>query len=373
MSDSGTSDERPPWATDEDVTAGTLELRRQALDTLEMLIRAFSVAVGDTEPESESDKRGMRKLRAIFHLGQLRAVLKMSIDLKHVLFEFPLDSPLLSGGEDRRYLVQYLNDGLLMDLTETVAYFFKIADYEGDPPDYHILTDFLSAWKGNLHEAASVNIRQPSTPSHASALARWERELLNIGNTFHSGLDSAEYAASAQRDAAQAAVARKAAERAASEAGALTMGTHFFQIAEDDTKKAWRWTLATFVLVSAVIGSSVWIVSQASPEEWVRALIHLIVVLPIAAAATYASKIARHHRLLARWAKTASVQINSVEAFSKQLSSEQNRDALILELGRNIFASPSYGDDPKGEHLSPIPAEALDALRQIAQKLPQRP
>jgi hypothetical protein len=371
MSDSDSSDATPPWATDL-TSPSTIELRRQALDTLEWLISGFSKAVGDSEPSGENDKRGLRKLRAIFHIGQLRAVLKWSTDIKHLLFEYPLESPLLSSDETRRYLVQYLEDEMLRDLTSTVTYFFKIADYEGDPPDYHILTDFLSAWKGNLHAVASVNIRQPSTPSHASALVRWERELLDIGNSFEGALSSAEFAASAQRDAAGAALARKAAERAASETGVLTMGTHFFQIAEDDSRKAWWWTLATFALVSGVIGASVWIISQTVSVRWVETLIHLIVVLPIVGAATYASKIARHHRLLARWAKTASVQINSVEAFSKQLDSTANRDALILELGRNIFASPTYGDDAKGEHLSAIPSEVLDALREIAQKLPSR-
>ncbi|WAC93568.1 hypothetical protein [Mycobacterium sp. Aquia_213] len=360
-----------PWFNSDDADSETATLRQQAHETFDWLIRAFGWAVGDEDPDPNA-MRSVRKLRGIFHLGQLRAVLNISSDLKHVLFEAPLDSPLLSGGEKRRYLIQYLDDEMLRDLNETVAYFFQIADHAGEPPDYHILTDFLAAWKGNLHAAASPNIRRPSTPSHTSALVRWERELLDIGNSFESALAGAEFAASAQLSAAEAAVARDAANRAAAKTGALVMGSHFWQIAQDEAKKAWWWTLTTFGLVISVIGVSVWIISKTISAQAVETLIHLIVALPIVGAATYASKIARHHRLLARWAKTASVQINTVEAFSKQLSTPANRDKLILELGRNVFATPIYGDDVKGEHLSAVPNEVLDSFREIAHKLAQR-
>ena len=102
--------------------------------------------------------------------------------------------------------------------------------------------------------------------------------------------------------------------------------------------------------------------------HWIDTLIHLVVILPIVGAAAYASRIALHHRLLARWAKTASVQLDSVEAFAQMLSDDADRNKLILELGQNVFAAPRYGDDSKREHYSAIPVDLNDAIKEIAKK-----
>lgn len=59
-----------------------------------------------------------------------------------------------------------------------------------------------------------------------------------------------------------------------------------------------------------------------------------------------------------------------------QLSSTADRDSLILELGRDVFAPPQYGGTSSGEHYSPIPFEVLEALKgslkEIAAKLPPK-
>jgi hypothetical protein len=84
--------------------------------------------------------------------------------------------------------------------------------------------------------------------------------------------------------------------------------------------------------------------------------------------ATYASRIAGHHRMVARWAKTASVQVNSVQAFAEQLNSPENRDKVILELGKNVFSTPTYGETSKTEHFSAIPPDWVDAVKEVAKK-----
>jgi hypothetical protein len=77
-------------------------------------------------------------------------------------------------------------------------------------------------------------------------------------------------------------------------------------------------------------------------------------------------------RMFARWAKTASVQVDSIEAFDQLLSTPENRDELILDLGRNVFGPPNFGEDSKGEHYSPLPPDLVEALKEIAARLSPR-
>jgi len=74
--------------------------------------------------------------------------------------------------------------------------------------------------------------------------------------------------------------------------------------------------------------------------------------------------------MFARWSDTAAVQIESVAAFARQIPSVAAQEELILGLGRSVFSTPTFADDPKTEHVSAIPTEVVEALKAIAEKVP---
>jgi F0F1-type ATP synthase assembly protein I len=206
------------------------------------------------------------------------------------------------------------------------------------------------------------------TPSESTALKQWSTQLGETLASFHRILDEEEARRSAIESANEARQAANAARRAAGELGALSMGEHFKQIADDEGKSESNWNRILFLLIGLILGMSTFIVYESVYAQWIQTLLHLIIILPIVGAATYASKNAAHHRVVARWARTASVQVNSVEAFAGQLSNQENRDKLILELGKNVFSTPAYGDPSKVEHFSAIPNDIVDALKEVAKR-----
>ncbi len=359
----------PTWRGSDQPTA---DLRTNTQLLLTTLTDAFRGAA-DSKVPSRMRGQDIEMLADIFNVGQCRAVSDFTSELSELLFSSPLEFPTFSADGGDVYMIEFMENSLLEDFNRAVSHFFTKASEGNPPPEANTLTHYLQTWNGQLNSTIQLAAQKEHRASTNAALYRWAGKLQESSSRFSQALDLAQTAAFAREAANEAAQARDAARRAASETGALIMGAHFWQIATDDSKKAWYWTLAAFGSVVAVIGSSIWIASNLDVSRWKETVFHLVVVLPIVGAATYASKIARHHRLLARWAKTASVQINSVEAFSKQLSSPENRDKLILEVGRSIFSTPTYGDDTKGDQLSAVPVEILDALKEIAQKLPSRP
>lgn len=360
----------PPWRGSETPAA---DLRTQTHGLLTTLADAFRTASGDSDVPGHLHAEDIDRLRKIFNPGQCRAIGEFTSELKELLFNSPLEFPSFRENGGDVYMVEFMDNALLDDLNRAVSHFFTKAGEKELSPDPNTLTHYLQTWNAQLNSTIQVAAQKEQRPSTTAALYRWAGKLQESGSKFTQALDLAQTAAIAHEAAVEATYARDAARRAASETGALTMGTHFWQIATAEGKSAWMWTLVAFGSVFAVIGLGIWIASSLDTSKWMETVVHLVVILPIVGAASYASRIARHHRLLARWAKTASVQINSVEAFSKQLSSPQNRDKLILELGRNIFSTPTYGDDAKGDQLSAVPVEILDTLKEIVQRLPNRP
>src|SRR5262249_16102045 len=153
----------------------------------------------------------------------------------------------------------------------------------------------------------------------------------------------------------------EAQRRAIGQSGAESLGEHFKKEAGIAEKSESNWTITFFVcmLLTVAIGG---VVIKNFGQDWKDVLVHLAIVVPIVGSASYATRIAKHHRAFARWAMTAAVQVESVQAFATQLSDAKSRDSLILELGHNVFAPPQYGDASSHEHYSPIPADVLDAL-----------
>ena len=285
------------------------------------------------------------------------------------------DSPAtISGDRDsrQRYLIEYVP---LRQLRDFVHYIRTNLDdtskvpFPGRDATLAFFVEWTEALRGILRspthlESAGVDRHFIArTASESTALKQWGALLDEALSSFRGIRDAEAARDSAVQSAIEAGQALAATRRAAGQTGALSMGQHFKQIADAEAKSETNWNRILFGLIAVVLAMSAFIVYKSISIQWVQTLLHLIIILPVVGAATYASKLAGNHRMVARWAKTASVQVNSVQAFAEQLSTNENRDKLILELGKNVFSAPTYGEPSKTEHFSAIPPMCLRSRR----------
>ncbi|BBZ44738.1 hypothetical protein [Mycobacterium parmense] len=326
----------------------------------------------------------INKLLNGFGNAQLNALGSLFFSLERTLFNSP--SPIFNGEESyQRYLVEYVP---LKHIRDFIYYIVtNMSDAVPAPfPGRESVIAFFVEWSSALssfllregrgtmrYDPRTDGINFSNTPSETVALRQWSAQLDESLATFRGILNEEDARESAVQSAIEARHAADAARRAAGESGALSMGEHFQRIAADEQKSEKDWNKILFLLIAAILAMSAFIVYKSVYSQWVQTLLHLVIILPVIGAATYASRNAGHHRVVARWAKTASVQVNSVQAFAEQLSSPENRDRLILELGKNVFSTPAYGDPSKVEHFSAIPPDLLDAAKEVANKsLPEK-
>jgi hypothetical protein len=308
---------------------------------------------------------------------QLEALGSLFYSLERALFKSPatISGPRITG---QHYLIEYVPSRNVVDFAQYIHTNFEDTS-KVSFPGQDAAINFFVEWISRLREildggvvglanAGVDDLIISNTPSESTALKHW-RGLLDDGlSTFQRTLGEKAARDSAIQSAFDAQQAANAARRAAGQAGAISMGQHFKQIADEEAKSEKYWNISLFVLVAAILGMSGFIVYHSVYAQWVQTLLHLIIVLPVIGAATYASKIANHHRVVARWAKTASVQVNSIQAFAEQLGSHENRDRLILTLGENVFSAPTYAESSRSDHFSAIPADVVAALKELAKK-----
>lgn len=321
-------------------------------------------------PESIRTADSASKLFNQFDQTTLNALVTLFFDLDRALFKSP-ESIYAREGTETRELIQYVPHKQATEFAEFIRLVMNTEPFPGKV----VLTDFLQEWVKNVRISITPPIESDwqnvlhlaNTPSETAALSRWRAQVEGLENRFEDALRASLAVDVATEAAAEVTRLRDATRRATGQTGANSLGNYFRVLGDNESSTAFKWTIATFGCATVVLGIGGWVVYRSAYTQWQETLVHLAVVLPIVAAAAYASRIARHHRLLSRWAKAASVQVNSVEAFSQQLSSDTERDRLILELGRNVFAAPSY-EESQSEHFSAIPTDVLDAIKQIAQR-----
>lgn len=273
-----------------------------------------------------------------------------------------------------RWLIELLAKREMLDFIQFVERIERINTKEDLPPESELLSFFrqwISDLQARLANPSLYDLPDFGSTSGKVALNRWESEISDMRKELEVSFAVAKAATESDSLLEDIEHARDAAQRAAGQTGNLKLGEHFRLIAAREEKAEQNYTVGVFValLLTLLIGSSAVMQYSAESDEWSDALFHLALVLPVVGAASYASRIAGHHRMLARWAKTASVQVDSIDAFAQQLSEVENRDSLILQLGHNVFGSPTFGDGSKGEHYSTVPPEVADILKEIASKV----
>lgn len=344
-----------------------LAARQRVRDVLEMGGDLFRRPLA---PEFIKADESVTKFVTQFDLTTLNAIVALLHDLDQVLFNSPEIIHTRDGTETRQLIV-YVPHRQAAEFSDFITTVMNTEPFPGQL----VLTDFLREWVKNLRWSITPPIKSDfenilhlaNTPSETAALNRWRAEVEGLEKRFDDALLAGMAVDVATKAAAEVTRLRDATRRATGQAGANSLGNYFSDLGERESSTAFKWTVVTFVSAALVLGMGGWMVYRSVYTQWQEMLLHLAVALPIVATAAYASRIARHHRLLSRWAKTSSVQVNSVEAFSQQISSDTERDRLILDLGRNVFATPSYEDTP-GEHFSLIPSDVVDAIRKLGQK-----
>ncbi|MEX3755131.1 hypothetical protein [Mycobacteroides abscessus] len=274
------------------------------------------------------------------------------------------------------YLVEYLSTGRLNELGQFLAHFVS-RSADSNPPPVESLTDFLENWlvgaRDELLYPPTTTDKLLRTDSEQAALHRWQVNLGKLGRAYARNLEAID-ALNVTEQAKQATLeARDAALAAAGQTGATTIGDHFSKVAAKAAKDSDFWTRMTigsiFAIVLTGIGVLYWSRNSALPET----LVHLVLVLPLVGLASYTARIAKYHQILGRWAEASSVLIDSIPAFAKQISDTGMREKLILELSHGVFTKPIFGDEGKTEHVSPLPPDLVNLLKDIAAKLPSRP
>jgi hypothetical protein len=302
-----------------------------------------------------------------------RAFARFLGDLRRVLFDEPED--VFDGNDtEGRFLVEYCSRPKIRELGKFVERIL-VRTIEDNPPSAEEVTDFLLRWidmpqLNVLADWPEENPERTGSTSERTAIDRWVARLKDIESELRRAIDTTSALESAREAAVDAQRARDVARQAAGQTGAIKLGDHFARVATREGRLASQWTAFTIAAIVAVVGIGGLVLRERNDRPWAELLAHLAIVLPIIGLASYTARIARHHRMYARWSDTAAVQIESVAAFAEQLS-ESTREQLIFSLGQSVFSTPAFSDDPRTEHVSAIPTELVDGVKVIAEKLPR--
>lgn len=362
MSNSAGQDEPPPWAGSDPETT---EDRTKAHDELVLLRDQFEKA---SRPDREGHPElSVRRLAAVFEVTSSQAIEALAGTLLDLLFEHP-EEYLISDEMTRVYLVMFIDSVALRELWQFVQNLLTAASNERQIPNKKVVTDFLTIWTDNAHSSISLASRTAPTTWESAALHRWSNNLQIASNDFAQTLATGAATEIATKAAHEAVEARDLARQAASETAAATLAGDFKETAKAEGRKASGWTAVTIGSLASVIAAGWYIISHSVSALWIETLFHLALVLPILGLSAFSARLATHHRLLSRWAKTSAVQTRTVGAFALQIPTEQGREELVLYAGRTIFGPPVFADESKTENVSGIPPELFELLKEIVRK-----
>ncbi len=163
---------------------------------------------------------------------------------------------------------------------------------------------------------------------------------------------------SARSDADELRAALKAAQQAAGAVSESELATAFKAYAN---RSDWTAALLSGGSVVALLGA-LWFGyemvhgAEAMPTSLVLGKAAL--TLPILAIAAYLGRLAGHERDASRWSRSAQVQLQTLDAFTKGLEDPTARDAVKSILARRIFSTPDFGG-------SGSPSDVVDTIELV--------
>lgn len=165
------------------------------------------------------------------------------------------------------------------------------------------------------------------------------------------------------------------AERATTNAGKVGLTAAFVEVRDEAVMGARLWTAAVFVcvvlgIVIPVVALGVDVEALAQLTGMAGVLIKAFSGVPLFALAGYSGHIAAQHRETARHLTVLTAQLNSVQAYSNELPSDEKL-VLMSRLGQRAFADPGFTLKEQGLSLVPQGAtEAISQIKGIVEKLP---
>ncbi|MBN7450307.1 hypothetical protein [Mycobacteroides abscessus] len=357
-----------PWA---DQAGPVGDSRQQAYTTMQAADRFFTEAI-----QADGGSGPLSPLRDRFSPRELEATQSVVHGLFDLLFYQPED--IFDGKRVRaRFLVQFVQQPLLDELAHYLSHSVARSFEQDPPPTAESVTDFLAKWIDSVLDGLVWGLRDSGVElagsnSESTALGRWQERLGKLRQDFARNLTAINTATVAERAAQETLNARDAALAAAGQTGATAIGGYFSQVADRERQSSKSWTKATIASIVAVVVAGAIILCISGNSPITQTLLHLVLMLPIVGLASYTARVAKYHQILGRWAESSSVLINSMPAFAKQITDSDARERLILELSHGVFSRPVFGDEGKIEHVSPIPPDLINLLKEIAAKLPNR-
>jgi hypothetical protein len=159
-----------------------------------------------------------------------------------------------------------------------------------------------------------------------------------------------------RRAAEQIDGARDAAQAAAGQTADAALSTHFAADADSDGKTAAGLSIGSLVSLVAAFGVGVMVIGDLENVGIATELAKLALTLPLLAISAYLGRLSTHYRESARWAKTAAVQLKTIDAFTQGVVEDVNRDEMKLMLGKRIFSDPGFGNDGKNPDVADLVA-----------------
>lgn len=156
--------------------------------------------------------------------------------------------------------------------------------------------------------------------------------------------------------ALEAGEARDAAREAAGQTADATLSTHFSSDADADGTTAAALSIGSLVSLVVAFGVGVAVIGDLENVGIATELAKLALTLPLLAISAYLGRLSTHYRESARWAKTAAVQLKTIDAFTQGVVEDVNRDEMKLMLGKRIFSDPGFGNDGKNPDVADLVA-----------------
>lgn len=159
-----------------------------------------------------------------------------------------------------------------------------------------------------------------------------------------------------RRAAEQIDGARDAAQAAAGQTADAALSTHFAADASSDGKTAAGLSIGSLVSLVAAFWVGLTVIGDLENVGLATELAKLALTLPLLAISAYLGRLSTHYRESARWAKTAAVQLKTIDAFTHGVAEVANRDEMKLMLGKRIFSDPEFGNDGKNPDVEDLVA-----------------
>lgn len=139
--------------------------------------------------------------------------------------------------------------------------------------------------------------------------------------------------------------ARDAAQRAAGLGADYSLSQSFHYFAQRDSLIGGMLSFGSVATLSGGGAAGVWVLSNTTDLTWQLVLSKAAVGIPILAVSAYLGRLSSHYRTASRWAKTARVQLATIDGFVRGFSDPNHGDIVRLELGRRVYGPQADAEE----------------------------